>query len=76
MTQTQPCRSGHTDCTVDCGWCKGTGVMPPRRVTQTQRAVVDLILDQVMHTNASLVLRQHPDSRVRAAVDLWEEADQ
>lgn len=20
-----PCRSGHTDCTVDCGWCKGTG---------------------------------------------------
>jgi hypothetical protein len=21
-----PCRSGHTDCTVDCGWCKGTGV--------------------------------------------------
>jgi hypothetical protein len=22
-----PCRSGHTDCTVDCGWCKGTGYM-------------------------------------------------
>lgn len=22
----QPCRSGHTDCTVDCGWCKGTGI--------------------------------------------------
>lgn len=21
----RPCRSGHTDCTVDCGWCKGTG---------------------------------------------------
>lgn len=20
-----PCRSGNTDCTVDCGWCKGTG---------------------------------------------------
>lgn len=25
----QPCRSGHTDCTVDCGWCKGTGYMRP-----------------------------------------------
>ena len=22
---TKPCPSGHTDCTVDCGWCKGTG---------------------------------------------------
>lgn len=21
----KPCRSGHTDCTMDCGWCKGTG---------------------------------------------------
>lgn len=21
-----PCRSGHTDCTVDCGWCKGAHV--------------------------------------------------
>lgn len=20
------CRSGHHDCTVDCGWCKGTGI--------------------------------------------------
>jgi hypothetical protein len=23
----RPCISGHTDCTVDCGWCKGTGRM-------------------------------------------------
>jgi hypothetical protein len=21
----RPCRSGDTDCTVDCGWCKGAG---------------------------------------------------
>lgn len=26
---TAPCRSGHTDCTVDCGWCKGTGEERP-----------------------------------------------
>lgn len=25
-----PCRSGHKDCTVDCGWCKGTGYERPR----------------------------------------------
>jgi hypothetical protein len=24
-TVLQPCRSGDADCTVDCGWCKGTG---------------------------------------------------
>lgn len=32
-----PCRSGHTDCTVDCGWCKGTGVesRPGRSRTYT-----------------------------------------
>lgn len=24
------CRSGHTDCTVDCGWCKGTGIQGGR----------------------------------------------
>lgn len=23
--QANCCRSGHTDCTVDCGWCKGSG---------------------------------------------------
>jgi hypothetical protein len=26
----RPCVSGHTDCTVDCGWCKGTGRMVSR----------------------------------------------
>lgn len=26
--EARPCRSGDTDCTVDCGWCKGTGYMP------------------------------------------------
>lgn len=33
MTQTQPCRSGHTDCTADCGWCKGTGINRPTKAT-------------------------------------------
>lgn len=26
MSGEEPCRSGHTDCTADCGWCKGTGI--------------------------------------------------
>jgi len=25
VTTDEPCPSGHTDCTVDCGSCKGTG---------------------------------------------------
>lgn len=25
-----PCRSGHTDCSTDCGLCKGTGYQRPR----------------------------------------------
>lgn len=25
-----PCRSGHPDCSTDCGWCKGTGYQRPR----------------------------------------------
>jgi hypothetical protein len=24
LTTAEPCPSGHTDCTVDCGACKGT----------------------------------------------------
>lgn len=32
---TVPCRSGHTDCTVDCGWCKGTGREQARRESVT-----------------------------------------
>lgn len=32
----RPCRSGYTDCTADCAWCKGTHVEPPRFPTAEQ----------------------------------------
>lgn len=31
------CPSGHTDCTADCGRCKGTGVCPPSFHTVEKR---------------------------------------
>lgn len=54
-----PCRSGHTDCTVDCGWCKGTGVERqcnlPEANARHRGAFVALV---EVHSNSYDILRE------------------